>query len=136
MSATLLLDSVTVTLAHDWVLLPSTCLVQGSRAFSVTNTDGHAVWIGPQIMGRFPYGGTLSGNAEDYVRILGGQVRAGRPAPLRGLPDSATGPAFATAAGLLGWVAGEGRTLHDIDLDEERQGGFLRRIFDLIRRRL
>ena len=39
----------------------------------------------------------------------------GRPAALRGLPDSASGPAFATAAGLLAWAAGEGRTLHDID---------------------
>ena len=53
------------------------------------------------------------------ARILGRQVRLGRPAALRGLPELASGPAFATAAGLLAWAAGDGRTLHDIDLEGE-----------------
>ena len=78
----------------------------------------------------------LSGVREMANRMLGGQVRAGRPAPLRGLPDSATGPAFATAVGLLGWVAGEGRTMHDIDLDDEGPRSVMRRVFDFFRDRL
>lgn len=78
----------------------------------------------------------LSGVREMAHRILGGQVRAGRPVPLRGLPDSATGPAFATAVGLLGWVAGEGRTLVDIDLETETPRGLLRRVTDFLRSRL
>ncbi len=53
--------------------------------------------------------------------MLGKQVRLGRPSALRGLPDAASGPAFATAAGLLAWAAGAGRTLPDIDLELERR---------------
>jgi cell division protein FtsA len=34
-------------------------------------------------------------------RILGRQVRVGRPLGISGLPDAARGPAFAVAAGLL-----------------------------------
>ena len=47
----------------------------------------------------------LGGAREMAHAILGRQVRLGRPQPLRGLPDSAAGPAFATAAGLLAWAA-------------------------------
>ncbi len=78
----------------------------------------------------------LSGVREMAHRILGGQVRAGRPVPLRGLPDTATGPAFATAVGLLGWTAGEGRTLHDLDLDTDTPRSLLRRVADFLRNRL
>jgi len=39
------------------------------------------------------------------ARILSRQVRRGRPHSLRGLPDVASGPAFATASGLLAWAA-------------------------------
>ena len=39
------------------------------------------------------------------------QVRSAGRAALRGLPDAGIGPAFATAAGLLAWAAGEGRAL-------------------------
>ena len=49
-------------------------------------------------------------------RILGRQVRLGRPGPLRGLPDAASGPGFATSAGLLSWASGSGRALGDLDL--------------------
>jgi cell division protein FtsA len=55
---------------------------------------------------------------------------------LRGLPDSATGPAFATAAGLLAWSAGEGRTMQDVDLEIERPAGFVRRIVNFLRERV
>jgi cell division protein FtsA len=78
----------------------------------------------------------LSGVREMAHRMLGRQIRAGRPAPLRGLPDSATGPAFATAVGLLAWAAGEGRTLPDIDLDSDKPRGLLRRIVNFLRERV
>jgi len=42
----------------------------------------------------------------------------------------------ATAVGLLGWVAGEGRTMHDLDLDTEQPRGLLRRAVDFLRNRL
>jgi cell division protein FtsA len=78
----------------------------------------------------------LSGAREMAARVLGRQVRIGRPAGLRGLPDSASGPAFATAAGLLAWAAGEGRTLQDIDIESERPTGFVRRFVNFLRERV
>jgi cell division protein FtsA len=79
----------------------------------------------------------LAGAREMANAILGRQVRIGRPAALRGLPDSASGPAFATAAGLLAWAAGEGRTMHDLDLDEgERPTGLFRRFVNFLRDRV
>jgi cell division protein FtsA len=69
-------------------------------------------------------------------RILNKQVRLGRPLALRGLPDSASGPAFATAAGLLAWASGEGRIMHDVDLDVERPAGFVRRIVNFLKERV
>jgi cell division protein FtsA len=68
--------------------------------------------------------------------MLNRQVRLGRPHTVRGLPDSASGPAFATAAGLLHWAAGEGRTLHDVELDIPQPDGFFRRIVNFIRERV
>jgi cell division protein FtsA len=78
----------------------------------------------------------LSGAREMASRILGRTVRHGRPATLRGLPDSASGPAFATAVGLLAWASGAGRTLPDIDLDADRPGGMIRRIVNFLRERV
>ncbi|MDE2197775.1 MAG: cell division protein FtsA [Rhodospirillales bacterium] len=75
----------------------------------------------------------LSGVRDMAHRILGRQVRAGRPAPLRGLPDSAAGPAFATTIGLLAWAAGEGRSLPDIDLDGEAPRGRFARFVNFLR---
>jgi cell division protein FtsA len=43
----------------------------------------------------------LTGFAELAARILGRQVRIGRPLGVGGLPEAAKGPAFAAAAGLL-----------------------------------
>ena len=43
----------------------------------------------------------LAGLPEVAARILGRQVRVGRPLGIAGLPEIAKGPAFATAAGLL-----------------------------------
>ncbi|MBV8095421.1 MAG: cell division protein FtsA [Acetobacteraceae bacterium] len=78
----------------------------------------------------------LSGCRELAVRILGRQVRLGRPHSLRGMPDSATGYAFATAAGLLCWASGQGRALHDIDLNTDRPPGVLRRIVNFLKERV
>jgi cell division protein FtsA len=78
----------------------------------------------------------LAGARDLAGRILNKQVRLGRPSALRGLPESATGPAFATAAGLLAWTAGEGRTMQDVDLVVERPAGFIRRIVNFLRERV
>jgi cell division protein FtsA len=78
----------------------------------------------------------LAGARELAGGILGKQVRLGRPVALRGLPDSASGPAFATAAGLLAWAAGDGRTMHDINLEVERPAGLLRRIVNFLKDRI
>ena len=43
----------------------------------------------------------LAGVPDLASRILGRQVRVGRPLGISGLPDAARGPAFAVAAGLL-----------------------------------
>jgi cell division protein FtsA len=75
----------------------------------------------------------LAGAREMAAHILGRQVRLGRPSGLRGLPDAASGPAFATAAGLLGWAAGDGRTIDDLDLEAERPRGVMRRVVDFLR---
>ncbi len=78
----------------------------------------------------------LVGAREMAARILNRQVRLGRPAVLRGLPDAATGPAFAVSAGLLLWASGEGRTLPDLDLADQRPAGLVRRIVDFLRERV
>ena len=78
----------------------------------------------------------LVGAREMAQRILNRQVRLGRPAALRGLPDAFSGPAFAVSAGLLHWAAGEGRTLSDLDLEDERPAGLVRRIVNFLRDRV
>lgn len=78
----------------------------------------------------------LAGVRDLAARMLGRQVRLGRPMQLRGLPEMATGPAFATAGGLLSWAAGAGRGFQDLDMGEERQSGLLRRIVDFLRERI
>ncbi len=78
----------------------------------------------------------LGGVRELAATILDRPVRLGRPSGLRGLPDSASGPAFATAAGLVAWAAGEGRSLHDLDFDTDRPTGMLRRIINFLKDRV
>lgn len=46
-------------------------------------------------------GSQLTGVGEAARRILGGQIRIGRPIGVEGLPEPARSPAFAAAAGLL-----------------------------------
>ncbi len=78
----------------------------------------------------------LAGIREMASRILGREVRLGRPRTLRGLPALASGPGFATAAGLLAWASGEGRPLADVDLSDERPRGVLRRFAAFLRDRV
>ena len=46
----------------------------------------------------------LNGVKETAARVLGKQVRLGRPIRLTGLPDAVSGPAFATVSGLLTYL--------------------------------
>ncbi len=78
----------------------------------------------------------LIGVREMAGRILDRQVRLGRPLPLRGLPDDVSGPGFATAAGLLNWASGVGRTLADIDMSDDGPAGLMGRIVNFVRNRL
>ena len=78
----------------------------------------------------------LVGVREMAARILDRQVRLGRPQGVRGLPELHDGPAFATAAGLLGWASGAGRTLADVDLGEEAAPGLVRRLINFLRDRV
>jgi cell division protein FtsA len=43
----------------------------------------------------------LTGMPEVARRVLGGQIRTGRPLGIRGLPEAGKGPAFSAAVGLL-----------------------------------
>ena len=78
----------------------------------------------------------LPGAREMAARILGRQVRQGRPHNLRGLPDATSGPAFAAAAGLLAWASGGGRPLHDIDLIPDRPAGLFRKVVNFLKERV
>jgi len=51
------------------------------------------------------------------------------------LPELASGPAFATAAGLLSWAAGDGRAFQDIDLEREAPVGLFRRLVNFLKER-
>jgi cell division protein FtsA len=78
----------------------------------------------------------LVGVRDLASKILDRPVRLGRPAGIRGLAESASGPAFATATGLLAWAAGEGRTLQDIEMSTDHKRGMLGRIVDFLRERI
>ncbi|MGC8522716.1 MAG: cell division protein FtsA [Acidibrevibacterium sp.] len=78
----------------------------------------------------------LPGAREMAARILGRQVRLGRPLKLRGLPDLMSGPSIATAAGLLAFAGGLGQGLPDLDLDAGRPAGLFRRLVDFLRERV
>ncbi len=50
-------------------------------------------------------GSLLSGIKELSAHVLDKQVRLGKPIHLQGVPDAVSGPAFATVAGLLTYIA-------------------------------
>lgn len=80
-------------------------------------------------------GSQLVGARELAARVLDRQVRLGRPHAVRGLPETASGPAFAATLGLLAWGAGEGRPLFDLLPGAERPPGTFRRLVDWLRDR-
>ncbi|MBL6081463.1 cell division protein FtsA [Belnapia sp. T18] len=75
----------------------------------------------------------LVGVRELAARVLERQVRLGRPHPVRGLPETATGPAFAAPLGLLAWGAGEGRPLLELMPGLERPASRFRRFVNWLR---
>ena len=80
----------------------------------------------------------LNGVRELAGRILGRDVtvRLGRPRLVRGLPETASGPGFASAIGLLAWAAGEGKPLLDVAPASISAPGMLRRGLAWLRERL
>jgi cell division protein FtsA len=73
----------------------------------------------------------LTGAAESARRILGGQVRVGRPIGVEGLPDPARTPAFAAAAGLLVYPQVAGREYFEprrSDRAATGTDGYMRRV--------
>ena len=70
------------------------------------------------------------------ARILGHDVRVGRPPSIRGMPEIFTGPAFATVTGLLTWAANEGGTVAGRRPGVERQAGLVHRLVNFIRDRV
>jgi cell division protein FtsA len=78
-------------------------------------------------------GSQLIGVRELAGKILNRQVRLGRPLGVRGLPESASGPAFATAAGLLAYAAGDGRSIASSENDPNNSPGLLDRILNFLR---
>ena len=69
-------------------------------------------------------------------RILGHDVRVGRPPSIRGMPEIFTGPAFATVTGLLNWAATEGGTFHDVGPGRGARQGWFHRFVNFIRDRV
>jgi cell division protein FtsA len=77
----------------------------------------------------------MMGVREMAARVLDRQVRIGRPHPVRGLPETASGPAFAAPIGLLAWAAGEGRPLLALVPGLARPPGVFRRLVHWLRDR-
>lgn len=76
----------------------------------------------------------LDGVGPLAARILGRQIRMGKPLDIIGLPESASASAgFSTSAGLLAWAAGADRDYGDIDASDTRPNSFLKRIVGFIR---
>ncbi len=65
----------------------------------------------------------LTGAAEAARRILGGQVRVGRPLGVVGLPEAACGPAFAAALGLFVYPQVAGREYFEPNRERRRATG-------------
>ena len=78
----------------------------------------------------------LVGVRELAAQVLDRQVRLARPHQVRGLPEIASGPAFATACGLLAWANGEGKPLFDPGAGQDRTPGMLSRAVHWFRERM
>ncbi len=92
--------------------------------------------LGPAAEGRIILTGGASqliGARELAGKILNRQVRLGRPLGIRGLPEAASGPSFATAAGLLAYAAGDGRSIANLDFEPNSSPNLLDRILSFLR---
>jgi cell division protein FtsA len=69
-------------------------------------------------------------------RILGHDVRVGRPSAIRGMPEIFTGPAFATATGLLKWASNEAGTFQNVDTGGGGRQTWFHRLVNFIRDRI
>jgi cell division protein FtsA len=78
----------------------------------------------------------LVGVRELAAQVLDRQVRLARPHQVRGLPEIASGPAFAVAAGMLAWANGEGRPLFDLDPGSVSTPGLFHRLVHWFRERV
>ncbi|MFC7735298.1 cell division protein FtsA [Roseomonas sp. GCM10028921] len=78
----------------------------------------------------------LVGVREAAARILGRQVRLGRPQLVRGLPEAFHAPGFATTLGLVAWGGGEGRPSLDFDNYQQVSRGILSRFVNWLRDRV
>jgi cell division protein FtsA len=78
----------------------------------------------------------LGGVRELAAQMLERNVRLGKPNAMIGLPDSACAPNFATLAGLLGFAAGDGQTMHDINFEDERTAGWFGRFVNFLKERV
>ncbi|HEY8614049.1 MAG TPA: cell division protein FtsA [Roseomonas sp.] len=78
----------------------------------------------------------LVGVREAAARILGRQVRLGRPQIVRGLPEAFHAPGFATTLGLVAWGGGEGRPVLDFDHGPQGSRGVLARFVNWLRDRV
>ena len=95
--------------------------------------------LGPEIGQRVVLTGGASqlvGMREAAARILGRQVRLGRPQPVRGLPDAYLAPGFATTLGLVAWGAGDGRPALDFDYASQGSRGVFTRFVNWLRDRV
>ncbi|MFT8246273.1 cell division protein FtsA [Roseomonas sp. BN140053] len=98
-----------------------------------------AAGLGPEIGSRVVLTGGASqmiGVRELAARVLDRQVRLARPHPVRGLPEIAHGPGFATTLGLLAWGAGEGRPVLDLDVGAVLARGRFARFVNWLRDRV
>ena len=65
----------------------------------------------------------LNGVKETAARVLGKQVRIGRPLRMTGLPEAVSGPAFSTCAGLLAYLAHGPTDALFVDTHSEKRKG-------------
>jgi cell division protein FtsA len=73
-------------------------------------------------------GSQLSGLRDLAGHVLDKQVRLGRPVRLTGLPDAVSGPAFASAAGLLSYACFHGDEMPSLILKESDQDNLMSRV--------
>jgi len=95
--------------------------------------------LGPQASQQIILTGGASqlvGARETASRILGQQVRLGRPHGIRGLPDVFHAPGFATTLGLVAWGAGEGRPALDFDHNPQGSRSVFARFVNWLRDRV